>query len=91
MSVIRLRSRLQELGVWSENDVYDFDVALRTRNEIARGDRNELSRGSITKAVETMQRLREKRETTRLQEGYSPTLTPAMKACHSALSFLVPP
>ena len=70
MSVIRFRSRLQELGVWSEGDVYDFDVALRTRNEIAHGDENELSRGSVTKAVETMRRLRKKLETSRLQEGY---------------------
>jgi len=62
-SVIRLRSRLQELGVWSENDVYDFDAALRIRNKVAHGD--ELNRVSVTEAVDTMQRLRRKLETSR--------------------------
>jgi len=47
-SVIRLRSRLLELGVWSEGDVYDFDVALRTRNEVAHGKQKDLSRASVS-------------------------------------------
>lgn len=68
VSVIRLRSRLQELGVWSDSDVYDFDLALRTRNAVAHGDQ-ELSRASVTKAVETMRRLRQKVEASQLQEG----------------------
>jgi hypothetical protein len=33
VGAIRLRSRLEDSGVWSEEDVYDFDVALRTRNK----------------------------------------------------------
>jgi hypothetical protein len=61
-SVIRLRSDLQALGVWSESDIYDFDVALRARNQVAHGDRSELSRASLVKAFETMQRLRLKVE-----------------------------
>lgn len=67
-SVIRLRSRLQESGVWSESDVYDFDVALRTRNEIAHGDQKEITRASLADAVETMRRLREKVEASPLRE-----------------------
>lgn len=61
-SVIRLRSLLLEAGVWSENDVYDFDIALRTRNEIAHGTQEDLSRTSINQAIETMRRLRRKVE-----------------------------
>jgi hypothetical protein len=68
-SVIRLRARLQELEVWSDSDVYDFDVALRTRNKIAHGDQEELSRASVTKAVETMQRLRQKVEASQLRNS----------------------
>jgi hypothetical protein len=68
-SLIRLRSRLRELGVWSDGDVYDFDIALRTRNKIAHGDQEELSKASVAKAVETMQRLRGKVETRQLQKG----------------------
>jgi hypothetical protein len=68
-SIIRLRSRLQELGVWSDDDVYDFDVALRIRNEVAHGDQEVLSRTSVAKAVETMRRLRQKVEANPLREG----------------------
>lgn len=67
-SVIRLRSRLLELGVWSEHDVYDFDVALRTRNEIAHGNQ-EVSRTSISKAIETIRRLRQKVVASQTREG----------------------
>lgn len=67
-SVIRLRSRLEELGIWSENDVYDFDFALRVRNVVAHGDQQELSRASVTRAVETMRRLRQKVEASQLHE-----------------------
>jgi hypothetical protein len=65
-SVIRLRTRLQELGVWSRSDVYDFDVALRTRNKVAHGDQEELSTTSVVEAVETMHRLRQKLEASQL-------------------------
>jgi hypothetical protein len=68
-SVIRLRSRLLELGVWSKKDVYDFDVALRTRNEIAHGTQRDVSRTSINQAIETIRRLRQKVETSRSLEG----------------------
>jgi hypothetical protein len=68
-SVIRLRSRLQELGIWSDSDIYDFDVALRTRNKVVHGDEEELSEKSVTDAVETMRRLRQKLETSQPQEG----------------------
>ena len=68
-SVIRLRARLLDLGVWSERDVYDFDVALRTRNEIAHGEQKEVSRTSISQAIDTIRRLRRKVEASQLQEG----------------------
>ncbi len=68
-SVIRLRSRLRESGVWSDKDVYDFDIALVTRNKIAHGDQEELSKASVIKAVETMRRLRGKVHASQLQEG----------------------
>jgi hypothetical protein len=66
LSVIGLRSRLQELGVWSENDVYDFDVALRARNDIAHGDKETLSKETVTRAAETMRLLRLKIEESHL-------------------------
>jgi hypothetical protein len=69
ISVIRLRSWLRASGIWSENDVRDFDDALRTRNGVAHGDEEELSRASVAKAVETMQRLRRKLEANQLEAG----------------------
>jgi hypothetical protein len=65
-SIIRLRSRLQDSGVWSEEDVYDFDVALRTRNKVAHRDQDELNKTSLAEAIETMERLRRKLEATRI-------------------------
>ena len=67
-SVIRLRSRLLDLGVWSERDAYDFDVALRTRNKIAHGEQ-EVSRTSVSQAIETIRRLRQKVGADRSAEG----------------------
>jgi hypothetical protein len=61
-SVIRLIPRLLELGVWSESDAFDFDAALRTRNQVAHGDEESLSQTSVTEALETMRRLRRKLE-----------------------------
>jgi ABC-type phosphate transport system substrate-binding protein len=70
-SVIRLRSRLLERGVWSERDVHDFDVALRTRNEIAHGEQ-EVSRTSTSQAIETIRRLRQKVEAGHSSERLTP-------------------
>jgi hypothetical protein len=68
VSVIRLRSRLHELGIWSDSDIYDFDLALRTRNKIAHGDLEELNKASVLEATETMRRLRQKVEANQLGE-----------------------
>jgi hypothetical protein len=68
-SVIRLRSRLQERGIWSERDVQDFDVALRARNAVAHGDEESLNKRSMTNALVTMRRLRQKLEASQLREG----------------------
>lgn len=69
VSVIRVRSRLYESGVWSKRDLYDFDIALRTRNEVAHGDYEKLSKASLINAVATMRRLRRKLESSQLQES----------------------
>jgi hypothetical protein len=65
-SIIRIRSRLRDSGVWSEEDVYDFDTALRVRNKVAHGDQEELTKTSLAEALEIMKRLRRKLETSRL-------------------------
>jgi hypothetical protein len=67
-SVIRLRERLLELGIWNKGDAYNFDIALRTRNEIAHGDQGGVSIASVAAAVETMKRLREKVEQAEMHE-----------------------
>lgn len=68
ISVIRLRSRLLELGIWSERDVYDFDVALRTRNQVAHGEQADVTRASMSQAIDTIRRLRQKVEASQLRE-----------------------
>lgn len=65
-SIIRIRSRLRDSGVWSEEDVYDFDTALRVRNKVAHGDQGELTKTSLAEAIETMKRLRRKLEASQL-------------------------
>jgi len=58
ISVIQIRERLRDLGIWSDSDVYDFDLALRTRNEVAHGGRD-LNKTSVAEAVQIMQNLRQ--------------------------------
>lgn len=65
-SIIRIRAGLQDSDVWSEEDVYDFDVALRTRNKVAHGDQEGLTKASLAEAIETMKRLRGKLEATQI-------------------------
>jgi hypothetical protein len=64
-SIFSARVRLRESEIWSDQDVSDFDDALRTRNQIAHGDDEMLNTALVAGALETMRRLRRKLETAR--------------------------
>ncbi len=59
LSVIQLRERLRDMGIWSDADVFDFDVALRRRNQVAHGEQKDLSKTDVEEAVRVMQHLRQ--------------------------------
>jgi hypothetical protein len=58
ISVIRIRPRLLELGIWSERDICDFNDALRVRTRVVRREMEKPTTVELATAVSTLQHLR---------------------------------
>jgi hypothetical protein len=70
--VIRIRSRLLELGIWSERDVCDFNDALVVRNKVARRDAERPTAVALSNAASVLQHLRWKMLESEHRPGASP-------------------
>jgi hypothetical protein len=58
VSIIRIRKALLSANIWSEQDVSEFDSALRIRNIVAHGDSACVELKDLVDAHATMHRLR---------------------------------
>jgi hypothetical protein len=56
-SFFELRRELRDRGVWTDEDVRSFDVAVKVRNWLTHGDYRELSRGDERVARNNLTRL----------------------------------